>query len=36
VAGAAALALVAVQGAFDVVHRDSKPSGCRWNAVAEP
>jgi hypothetical protein len=35
-AGATALALVVVQGAFDLMHRDSKPSGCRWSAVAEP
>jgi hypothetical protein len=34
--GAAALALVVVQGTFDVLHRSLKPSGCAWAAMAEP
>ena len=33
---AAALALVLVQGVFDVLHRGLKPTGCKWSAVAEP
>jgi hypothetical protein len=34
--GATALALVVVQGTFDLLHESRKPSGCRWAAVAEP
>ena len=34
--GAAAAALVIVQGTFDLLHGGLKPSGCRWGAVAEP
>lgn len=34
--GAAAVALVVVQGTFDLLHRGLKPSGCRWATVAEP
>jgi hypothetical protein len=34
--GAVALALVAGQAAFDVMHRGWKPSACHWKASAEP
>ena len=34
--GAAIVALVAGQGAFDLLHRKLKPSACHWTAPAEP
>lgn len=34
--GIVALGLVLMQGTFDALHRTLKPSGCRWEVVAEP
>jgi len=34
--GVAALALVVVQGTFDLLQRGLKPSGCRWAATSAP